>query len=419
MYRRLKGTKDILPDEIYQWQYIENKIRDHLERNNYQEIRTPVFEVTELFARGIGSDTDVVSKEMYTFNDKGDASLTLRPELTAPVMRAYLQNNLGQINPVTKLYYIGSLFRQERPQKGRFRQFNQFGFEIIGSEHPEADAEVIQTVYAIYHDLGINDLKVRLNSIGSRNSRRHYLKILHAALEKHHGDFCETCQQRFEKNILRLFDCKVDNCQVLLDQHAPSILEHLSNEDVKHFEEVQALLNAAYIPFEIDNKLVRGLDYYTRTTFEITSSLLGSQDAVCGGGRYDHLSEDLDGPPTPAVGVASGMERLLMILNEINAIPQKETNLIYTAVLGDNARQVAFNLVSLLRSRGYQVETDFMRRSLKAQMRDAGKKQAKWVIIIGTDEIQKDKIVLKNMASGEQKEIQLSQAADQIEAVTK
>ena len=419
MYRRLKGTKDILPDEIYQWQYIENKIRDHLERNNYQEIRTPVFEVTELFARGIGSDTDVVSKEMYTFTDKGDASLTLRPELTAPVMRAYLQNNLGQINPVTKLYYIGSLFRQERPQKGRFRQFNQFGFEIIGSEHPEADAEVIQTVYAIYHDLGINDLKVRLNSIGSRNSRRHYLKILHAALEKHHGDFCETCQQRFEKNILRLFDCKVDNCQVLLDQHAPSILEHLSNEDVKHFEEVQALLNAAYIPFEIDNKLVRGLDYYTRTTFEITSSLLGSQDAVCGGGRYDHLAEDLDGPPIPAVGVASGMERLLMILNEINAIPQKETNLIYTAVLGDNARQVAFNLVSLLRSRGYQVEMDFMRRSLKAQMRDAGKKLAKWVIIIGTDEIQNDKIVLKNMASGEQKELQLSLAADQIETIVK
>jgi len=419
VYRRLKGTKDILPNEVYQWQYIEKTIRDHLERNNYQEIRTPFFEVTELFARGIGSDTDVVSKEMYTFTDKGDTSLTLRPELTAPVMRAYIQNNLGQINPVTKLYYIGSLFRQERPQKGRLRQFNQFGFEIIGPEHPEADAEVIQTVYAIYHDLGINDLKVRLNSIGSRSSRQHYLKILHTALEKHIDDFCETCQQRFEKNILRLFDCKIDRCQALLDQYAPSILDHLSNEDVLHFEEVQALLNAAYVPFDIDNKLVRGLDYYTRTTFEITSSLLGSQDAVCGGGRYDHLAEDLDGPPTPAVGVASGMERLLMILNETHAIPQKETNLIYTAILGDNARQVAFNLVSLLRSRGYPVEMDFMRRSLKAQMRDAGKKQAKWVIIIGTDEIQNDKIVLKNMASGEQKELQLSLAADQIESIVK
>jgi len=238
-------------------------------------------------------------------------------------------------------------------------------------------------------------------------------------LKKHLGDFCETCQQRFEKNILRLFDCKVDSCQNLLDQYAPSILDHLSNEDVLHFEEVQALLNAAYVPFEIDSKLVRGLDYYTRTTFEITSSLLGSQDAVCGGGRYDHLSEDLDGPPTPAVGVASGMERLLMILNDIHAIPAKESKLIYTAVLGDNARQVAFNLVSHLRSRGYPVEMDFMRRSLKAQMRDAGKKQAKWVIIIGTDEIQNDKIVLKNMASGEQKELQLSLAADQIESIVR
>jgi len=417
VYRRLKGTKDILPDEIYQWQFIEKKIRDNLERNNYHEIRTPVFEVTELFARGIGTDTDVVSKEMYTFTDKGNTSLTLRPELTAPVLRAYIQNNLSHINPVTKLYYFGSLFRQERPQKGRLRQFNQFGFEIIGSEHPEADAEIIQTIYAIYHDLGINDLKVSLNSIGNRDSRQHYLKILRLALEKHIGDFCTTCQQRFERNILRLFDCKFDSCQTLLDKFAPFILDHLSNEDIQHFDEVQTLLNAADVPFEIDKKLVRGLDYYTRTTFEITSTLLGSQDAVCGGGRYDHLAEDLDGSPTPAVGVASGMERLLMILNEIHAIPQKETNLIYTAVLGQNARQVAFKLISDLRSQGYHVEMDFMRRSLKAQMRDAGKKQAKWVIIIGEDEIQKDQIVLKNMATGEQKVLQLSQASEQVKTI--
>jgi len=419
VYRRIKGTKDILPDEIYQWQFVENIIRDHLEQSNYKEIRTPVFEVTELFARGIGEDTDVVSKEMYTFTDKSGTSITLRPELTAPVLRAYIQNNLQHLNPVTKLYYIGPLFRQERPQKGRLRQFNQFGFEIIGSEYPEADAEVIQTIYAMYQDLGINDLKIRINSIGSRDSRQHYLKILRTGLAKHISDFCPTCQQRFEKNILRLFDCKVDSCQALLDQYAPSILDHLSGEDFRHFEEVQALLSAADVPYEIDKKLVRGLDYYTRTTFEITSTLLGSQDAVCGGGRYDHLAEDLDGPPTPAVGVASGMERLLMILNEIQAIPQKETNLIYTAVLGDNARQVAFKLVALLRSQGYHVEMDFMRRSLKAQMRDAGKKQAKWVIIIGENEIEQDLFILKNMATGEQQEVRLSQAAEQIATIIK
>lgn len=417
MYHRIKGTRDILPEDIYQWQFVEKKIRDYLERCNYQEIRTPLFEVTELFSRSIGTDTDVVSKEMYTFQDKGHTSLTLRPELTAPVLRAYLQNNLNQLSPITKLYYLGPLFRQERPQKGRLRQFNQFGFEIIGSEHPEADAEVIQVVFAIYQDLGINDLKVRINSIGSRDSRRHYLDLLHKTLAPHAGEFCATCQQRLERNILRLFDCKLESCQALLDNYAPSILDHLSSADILHFEEVQALLTAAYVPFEIDKKLVRGLDYYTRTTFEITSSLLGSQDAICGGGRYDHLAEDLDGPPTPAVGVASGMERLLMILNEIQAIPKPARNLIYTAILGDNARQAAFQLVSRLRSQGYAVEMDFMRRSLKAQMRDAGKKGADWVIIIGEDEIQKDQIILKNMASGEQKNIQLSRSAEQIATV--
>ncbi|MBU4445125.1 histidine--tRNA ligase [bacterium] len=416
MYRRIKGTKDILPGEIYQWQYVEKIISERLERNNYQEIRTPLFEETELFTRGIGSDTDVVSKEMYTFLDKGNTSLTLRPELTAPVVRAFIQNNLSQISPVSKLYYFGSLFRQERPQKGRLRQFTQFGFEIIGSEHPEADAEVIQTVYDIYKELGINDLSVRINSIGSLNSRNHYLKILKSALKPHFNDFCNTCQERIEKNILRLFDCKAESCQRILDRHAPSILDHLDTEDAQHFEEVKSLLDAAYVPYEVDNKLVRGLDYYTRTTFEITSSLLGAQDAICGGGRYDHLIEDLGGVPTPAVGVASGMERLLMILNESQAIPEKEINLIYMAVIGNNARQVAFNIATTLRSRGLRVELDFLRRSLKAQMRDAGKKQARWVVIIGEDEIHKDKILLKNMTTGEQKEIQLSQAADQIEA---
>ncbi len=420
MYQRIKGTRDILPEEIYQWQYLEKFISENLERNNYQEIRTPIFEVTELFSRSIGTETDVVTKEMYTFSDKGGSSLTLRPELTAPVIRAFLQNNLSQINPVTKVYYFGSLFRQERPQKGRLRQFAQFGFEIIGSPYPEADAEVIQIVYSIFTQLGIQNLKLRINSIGTRQGRQKYLKLLHSALAPHIADFCPTCQQRLTRNILRLFDCKSETCQQLLDRYAPSILDNLDEADIQHFETVKALLDAVGVPYVVDKKLVRGLDYYTRTTFEITNPLLGSQDAICGGGRYDHLVEDLGGPTTPAVGVAAGMERLLMILNELQAIPTKETNLIYMIALGDNARKIASKIAADLRSQGrLTVESDLLRRSLKAQLREAGRKQAGWVIIIGDDEIASNNLLLKNMATSEQKTIGLPTAVEEITAALK
>jgi len=420
VYQRIKGTRDILPEEIYQWQYLEKFISENLERNNYQEIRTPIFEVTELFSRSIGTETDVVTKEMYTFSDKGGSSLTLRPELTAPVIRAFLQNNLSQINPVTKVYYFGSLFRQERPQKGRLRQFAQFGFEIIGSPYPEADAEVIQIVYSIFTQLGIQNLKLRINSIGTRQGRQKYLKLLHSALAPHIADFCPTCQQRLTRNILRLFDCKSETCQQLLDRYAPSILDNLDEADIQHFETVKALLDAVGVPYVVDKKLVRGLDYYTRTTFEITNPLLGSQDAICGGGRYDHLVEDLGGPTTPAVGVAAGMERLLMILNELQAIPTKETNLIYMIALGDNARKIASKIAADLRSQGrLTVESDLLRRSLKAQLREAGRKQAGWVIIIGDDEIASNNLLLKNMATSEQKTIGLPTAVEEITAALK
>ena len=413
MYRRIKGTKDILPTESYQWQYLEKFISESLERNNYQEIRTPVFEVTELFARGIGTDTDVVKKEMYTFLDKSKTSLTLKPELTAPVVRAYIQNHLEQISPVTKLYYIGSSFRQERPQKGRLRQFHQFGFEIIGTEYPEADAEIIQTVYEIYLRLGIKELNVRLNSIGSRDSRKDYLDILKSSLKPYYNDFCLTCQQRFHKNVLRLFDCKAESCQNILDEFAPSILEYLSKEDHNHFEEVKNLLDLTEVPYSVDKKLVRGLDYYTRTTFEITNPLLGAQDAICGGGRYDYLIEDLGGKHTPAVGVASGMERLLMILRETDAIPKKKTNLLYFAALGDEARKAGFKVIAKLRRLGITTEMDFLRRSLKAQMREAGKKAANWVLILGENEIRLNVVTLKDMSDGSQRQISLENAAEE------
>ena len=416
-YRRVKGTRDILPGESYQWQYVEGKIAEILEQAGYREIRTPVFEVTELFARGVGADTDVVSKEMYTFTDKGGNSLTLRPELTASVMRAYIQNNMNQLAPVTKVYYIDSLFRQERPQKGRLRQFHQFGFELVGCEQPEADAEVIEIVYRIYKALGIKDLEVKLNSIGSRESRREYLEVLRKALAPHRDKLCNTCQERYEKNILRLFDCKRESCQAVLDEHAPSILDHLSPEDQQHFEELRRLLDISRIPYRIDPKLVRGLDYYTRTTFEISSPLLGSQDAICGGGRYDLLVEDLGGGPTPAVGVASGMERLLMVLEALDALPQEESHPLYLVSLGDRARLLAFQLMTEFRRKGIAAEMDFLRRSMKAQMRDAGKKSARWVIIVGDNEIERGVLILKSMAASSQQEIALDEALEKILAL--
>ncbi|MFA4907466.1 MAG: histidine--tRNA ligase [archaeon] len=413
-YQNIKGTKDILPSESFQWQFLEKYITDFFDKNNYQEIRTPAFEMTELFARGVGADTDVVSKEMYTFLDKGNTSLTLKPELTAPVIRSYIQNRLDQISAITKVYYIDALFRQERPQKGRLRQFHQFGFEIIGSPHPEADAEVIQTIYELYTQLGIRDLNIRLNSIGSRDSRKNYLAVLKSELTPFVNDFCSTCQQRFQTNILRLFDCKAESCRQILADHAPSILDHLSEDDSAHFDEVKRLLDLTGVPYSIDNRLVRGLDYYTRTTFEITSSLLGSQDAVCGGGRYDHLVEDLGGKPTPAVGVASGMERLLLILNQIGGIPEPKKPLLYIVSLGEQARRRGFVLAADLRKKGVACEMDSLRRSMKAQMREADKKTAKWVVIIGDDEIEKNIVLLKDMTAGNQTPFRMETATEEI-----
>lgn len=407
LYQRVKGTRDILPPESAHWSYVENLIREFFQRNNYKEIRTPAFEFTELFIRGIGTETDIVSKEMYTFTDKGGHSLTLKPELTAPVIRAYLQNDLAQQGGVTKLYYIDALFRQERPQKGRLRQFHQFGFEIIGTPYPEADAEVIQTMVALYQALGIQAIEVRLNSIGSRESRSRYLAVLREKLAPLAPEFCPTCQERLQKNILRLFDCKVENCQKILDQHAPQILDYLAPDDLIHFREVCRFLDSTRIGYRVDPKLVRGLDYYTRTTFEIVSPLLGAQDALCGGGRYDHLVEDLGGKPTPAVGVASGLERVLLVLEQLNQIDVTQPPLLYIIALGEAARVKGFELLTRLRAVGMVAEMDFLRRSLKAQMREADRNQARWVIIIGEEELQKQQMILKDMNAGTQQALSL------------
>ncbi|RKY48108.1 MAG: histidine--tRNA ligase [Candidatus Neomarinimicrobiota bacterium] len=407
-YSRVKGTRDILPHESYKWLYIGDKIREFALLNNFSYIKTPAFEVTELFVRGIGNETDIVSKEMYTFLDKSKTSITLKPEMTAPVIRAYIQNNLEQMSAVMRVYYIDALFRQEKPQKGRLRQFHQYGFEIIGTPYPEADAEIIVLSYTILKSLGLDDLSVKINSIGNRRTRKAYLELLRENIAPCKNDLCPTCQTRFSRNVLRIFDCKNQKCQELLDEHAPRIIDHISDEDKEHFSLVLKLLDIAGVSYQIDHKLVRGLDYYTRTTFEITSPLLGSQDALCGGGRYDYLVEDLGGKPTPAVGVAGGIERLLIALEEAGKIPVTDSNLVYIVSIGEKAREYGFRLSWELRDQNIPCEFDTLRRSPKAQMRDAGRKKAKYVVIVGEDELKRNKVILRDMSKSYQEEIGLN-----------
>lgn len=408
--RNIKGTKDILPEEAKQWQEIQSAIQDFMELHGYGEIRTPAFELTQLFTRGVGEDTDIVSKEMYSWTDQGGSNLTLKPELTAPVVRAYIQHNLAAQSPVTRLYYFDSLFRRERPQKGRQRQFNQFGIEAFGSANPEQDAEVISIAYRIWGVFGIKDLTLKLNTIGSAEIRPVYLKILREALSKHKKDLCPTCQNRIDTNALRVFDCKNTACQQLLDEHAPMITDHVSDDDKIHFEQVQDYLKAMDIPFILDKKMVRGLDYYTRTTFEITSPVLGAQDSLCGGGRYDGLVEQLGGKPTPGIGFAAGIERLILALSaeeEIQEIPVAD---VYLVTLGEKAITQSFSLADdIRRETGLRVINETLRRSMKAQMREANRTGALYAVILGDLEIENQKAVVKNMEEGGQDEVSFSE----------
>lgn len=403
--RNIKGTKDRLPDETVQWRWLEGQLHSFMDSFGFGEIRTPVFESTELFARGIGTETDIVSKEMYTWEDQGKSSLTLRPELTAPVVRAFIQNNLQSQGPITKLYYVDSLFRRERPQAGRQRQFHQFGVEAIGSEHPEQDVEVISIAYGFYKKLGLEDLSVRLNSIGSSEIRSRFLDALREGLSPISEQFCNLCQNRLLKNALRMFDCKNPKCKKLMNEKAPKISEFLTTEDKNHFSMVKTLLEKLDIPFAEDSSMVRGLDYYTRTTFEITSGKLGAQDALCGGGRYDNLIEQLGGKPTPAVGFAAGMERLLMVMDS-HILPNESPVDIFIATLGDNAITPAIKIAdNLRRIDGISVVMDTLRRSLKAQLREANRQNSRFTVIIGEEELQNQSAQVRNMKTSEQVEV--------------
>ena len=410
-FKSIKGTRDILPPESRQWQYAEQIIRSRMALFNYREIRTPVFEETALFARGIGELTDIVSKEMYTFTDRSDTSLTLKPEMTASVIRAYLQHNLGEQQPLTRLFYIAPMFRQERPQAGRLRQFHQFGAEAIGGRSAAIDADVIALATEIYRSFGILNPALRINSVGCHLCRPAYKKLLREFLEQVRDGLSPESQRRIEQNPLRILDSKDDNDN-RLTASAPLIKDHLCTECREHFAELQESLALAQVPFLVDGRIVRGLDYYTRTAFEITSSDLGSQDALAGGGRYDLLAEELGGKPTPAVGFAAGIERLLMVLNQQkHDFPEEPGPSVFIACADADGRRFAARAVMELRRSGISAETDYFSRSLKAQMREADRQQAVVATVIGATEIADNRCTLKVMKTGETRQTALDSLA--------
>lgn len=405
-YRAIKGTKDILPSETSRWQFVEQTIREVFHQFNYKEIRTPVFEQTSLFARSIGELTDIVGKEMYTFTDRSEESVTLRPEGTASVMRAYIQNNLAQDQPLTKVYYFGPMFRQERPQAGRLRQFHQFGAEATGSPSPETDAEIIALAIEVYRRLGITQYSLQINSVGDEECRPAYRGLLRAELKKIAHLLSPESQKRIDQNPMRVLDSKDENDKKLTAK-MPLITDHLNEACAVHFERVKHLLTQYDIPFTVNGRLVRGLDYYTKTAFEITSTELGSQDALAGGGRYDLLIEELGGKRTPSVGFAAGMERLMMILEKKGFAPTEQRPALFIAAAEESARDWVLKKTMELRTLGIAAETDLLNRSLKAQMKEADRQHAVAVLVIGSAEIAAGRGMLKNLATHAQHEVAL------------
>ena len=414
-FQAIKGTKDLLPVDTARWREFEAVIHETMNQWGFGEIRTPIFEKTELFSRSVGEESDIVSKQMYTFNDQSDTSLTLRPELTAPTMRSYIQHNMAREGALTKLYYMDTLFRQERPQAGRLRQFNQFGAEAIGSPHPEQDAEVIALVCTILNKLGVANLTVLVNTVGSSESRERYRSELVNFLTPLKNELSETSQNRLKSNPLRILDTK-NKKEVALLSDAPNILNSLNSEDLVHFEKVQGFLNELDIAHECSNKLVRGLDYYTRTTFEITSPDVGAQNALCGGGRYDELIEQLGGRSTPAVGFAAGIERIMLALGE-KQDKATEKVIIYIVTASDSAVDSLFRLVNELRQNGISTSFDTLRRSVKAQMREANRLAATHAVIVGEEEIADSSAKVKDLKTGEQISISMSDLVSHLKSL--
>ncbi len=407
-----KGTKDMLPQEAYKWHYVENIARQTAAEFGFKEIRTPMFEHTELFLRGVGETTDIVTKEMYTFDDKGGRSMTLRPEGTAGVARCFIENGLHQGVMPMKAYYIASVFRYEKPQNGRLREHHQFGVECYGSDSPSADAEVIALASTLLKKVGLKDIELNINSIGCPRCRAEYNKALKEYIGANLHLMCGQCQARFEKNPLRILDCKEEKCKVIT-QNAPKILDYLCDDCKAHFEKVQSILTDLGIAFKVNAGIVRGLDYYTRTVFEFVSTDIGAQGTVCGGGRYNNLVEEVGGKPTPAVGFGMGLERLLLVLeNTSNLRAEPECIDVYVAPLGDNATKCARKLVMSLRADGIKAETDIMDRGVKAQMKYADRVGAKYVVVLGDDELQNGVVNVKNMKDGTAQECAIDKLSE-------
>lgn len=432
MIKAIKGTKDLLPSDAPRWHYLEDIVKKIFTNFNYKEIRTPIFELTSLFARSIGEETDIVGKEMYTFEDMSGTSITLKPEMTAGVVRAFIEHSLGAQQQLTKLYYISPMFRQEKPQAGRYRQFHQFGAEAIGSISPFLDAEMIQMSYEILRSLGLKDLLVKINSVGTPEVREKYKFFLRNYLEDKKDNLSTESQRRFDTNVLRIFDSKNEVDQQIMNE-APPLLDFLGEESLKAFKTVKMFLTNVGIPYEVDKSLVRGLDYYTLTTFEIISGSVGSQTALCGGGRYDYLVQELGGKFTPAVGFAAGIERILLACeNEKSFSLSNETIDVYLIQVASNIEpktklslpvgmpefdlEVA-NIATLLRRQNISCDYDYLHRSVKAQMREANKFNARFALFIGGDEYEQGKMNLKDMVSSEQKLIPIDNLSEVIDNI--
>ncbi len=409
-----RGTKDILPEQVTGWLWLENKIRELCEVYGYEEIRTPTFEHTELFQRGIGEGTDVVDKEMYTFTDRGDRSITLRPENTASVVRAYLQNKLYANAGLVKLFYIGSMFRYDRPQAGRLREFHQFGVEALGEKNPAVDAEIILLAWEFLKGLGLDDLKLKINTVGCPACRPIFRRKLTEYFTEEADELCSDCRRRLEKNPLRILDCKVDGLKEFMED-APKIETCLCDDCREHFNSLKKFLTEAGVEFTVDNRLVRGLDYYTKTAFEIQYAPLGAQSAVAGGGRYDGLIKEIGGDDTPAVGFAAGLERILLALELQNLLPAQNKKIAAFVVSGGAAADVyAFKLLTDLRRKNISAAMDFGKKSMKAQMKAAAKSGAKFALIIGEDEVATSTVTIKNLETATQEKIPVAEVSAKI-----
>lgn len=407
MYQKIKGTEDLYGEEMKYWYWIEKKAKDLAIRYGYGEIRTPIFEETKLFIRSVGQDTDIVQKEMYTFEDKGGRSITLRPEGTAPVVRAFVEDGMIAQGFPQKYFYIGPMFRYERPQSGRQRQFHQFGAEIFGSSSPIADAELIIFADRLMKEIGLVDYQIHINSLGDIEDRVKYREALKEYYAQHLENLCDDCKVRYEKNVLRLLDCKVD---IEYTKNAPKITDYLGENSRKHYEELKALLDSVGIKYIENPRLVRGLDYYNRTVFEIHHQKLGAMSAIAGGGRYDGLIKEIGGKDVPALGFATGIERLILALKAENVLVDEiETNVVYIAYLGGfDVKAEAIRLSEELRREGIPVGLELMERGLSAQLKNAARVGAKFTIIVGESELERNIVLVKNMETGEQLEFERS-----------